>query len=504
MRHLTADELVTLGERFDVDVDADRAADLTGTVNAMLDDLDALDDLAPVADAPSPTGADPGARTWSDPVDDPHGAVAADCSVPPSAAGHLDGVAVGIKDVVAVAGVPMRCGSATMRGFVPATDATVVDRLRAAGAAITAKTACDEFAGSARGTTGHGAPITNPHDDERTAGGSSGGSAAAVASGRVDAALGTDTGGSVRIPASFCGVVGYKPTYGLVPLTGVVENTYTQDHVGTFTEGLDDAAALVAAMAGADESDPASLAAAGRSGYRVGGYRDAVADPPAPADLRIGVLAEGTGEGVADRVEERTDTAVDALADAGADVHTVSVPSFHDGRPIKNALSFVELATHWRDGAAPYRRGGVDETLQTGFARARAAASGELSDFYTSKLLAGAQVVDAHDGRPYVRAQAARERLRGAFEDALDGVDALLLPTMPDVAPRIDSVGDWSYDYARNTRAANVTRLPAVTVPNGRVAGLPVGLQLMGPAFDDARLLSVAAAVESTIRDGPS
>ena len=266
MRHLTADELVTLGERFDVDVDADRAADLTGTVNAMLDDLDALDDLAPVADAPSPTGADPGARTWRDPVDDPHGAVAADCSVPPSASGHLDGVAVGIKDVVAVAGVPMRCGSATMRGVVPATDATVVDRLRAAGAAITAKTACDEFAGSARGTTGHGAPITNPHDDERTAGGSSGGSAAAVASGRVDAALGTDTGGSVRIPASFCGVVGYKPTYGLVPLTGVVENTYTQDHVGTFTEGLDDAAALVAAMAGAAESDPARLAAARGSG----------------------------------------------------------------------------------------------------------------------------------------------------------------------------------------------------------------------------------------------
>jgi len=190
---------------------------------------------------------------------------------------------------------------------------------------------------------------------------------------------------------------------------------------------------------------------------------------------------------------------IDALEDAGADVHGVSVPSFHDGRPIKNALSFVELATHWRDGAAPYRRGGVDETLQTGFARARAAASGELSDFYTSKLLAGAQVVDAHDGRPYVRAQAARERLRAAFEDALDGVDALLLPTMPDVAPRIDSVGEWSYDYARNTRAANVTRLPAVTVPNGTASGLPVGLQLMGPAFDDARLLSVAAGVAATI-----
>ncbi|MFC6988564.1 amidase [Haloplanus sp. GCM10025708] len=502
MRNLTEAELVALGERFGIDVDADGAGAITDTVNGMLDDLDALDDLAIVDDAPSPTGADPGARTWADPVDDPHGAIAVDCTVSPATTGgSLAGVDVGVKDVIAVAGVPMRCGSATMRGFVPARDATVVDRLRAAGATITAKTACDEFAGSARGTTGHGAPITNPHDIDRTAGGSSGGSAVAVATGRVDAALGTDTGGSVRIPASFCGVVGYKPTYGLVPLTGVVENTYTQDHVGTFTDAVDDAATLLDAMAGVDDADPASLGAAGRANYRVGGYREAASDPPAVADVRIGVLDEGTGDGVADRVIERTEAATDALADAGAEVRSVSIDAFHAGRPIKNALSLVELATHWRDGAAPYRRGGVDETLQTGFARARAAASGELSDFYASKLLAGARVVEAHDGRPYVRAQAARERLRDAFESALDGVDALLLPTMPDVAPPLDDVDEWEYDYARNTRAANVTRLPAVTIPNGTAAGLPVGLQLMGAAFDDAHLLAVAEAAASTLAD---
>ena len=499
MRHLTEAELIALGERFGIDVDDARAAALTETVNAMLDDLDALDDLALVDDAPSPTGAAAGERTWSDPDGTPHGAVAVDCAVPPSATGHLDGVDVGVKDVIAVAGVPMRCGSATMRGFVPARDATVVDRLRAAGATVTAKTACDEFAGSARGTTGHGDPITNPHDDDRTAGGSSGGSAAAVAAGRVDAALGTDTGGSVRIPASFCGVIGYKPTYGLVPLTGVVENTYTQDHVGTFTDTVADAAALLDAMAGPDDADPASLGAAGRGSYRVGGYRDAVGEPPAVDDLEIGLLEEGLGDGVADGVADATAAAADRVDDAGAAVRPVSVESFHAGRPIKNALSFVELATHWRDGGAPYRRGGVDETLQTGFARARAAASGELSDFYTSKLLAGAQVVDAHDGRPYVRAQAARERLREAFESALADVDALLLPTMPDVAPPIADVADWEHDYARNTRAANVTRLPAVTIPDGTVDGLPVGLQLIGAGFDDAHLLAVADRVAATL-----
>ncbi|WP_248898113.1 amidase [Haloplanus halobius] len=499
MRTLSEAELVALGDRFGIPVDDERAADLTRTVNELLDGLDALAHSPLVDDAPSPTGAPPGERTWADPVDDPHSAVAVDCTVPPSADGHLAGVDVGVKDVVAVAGIPMRCGSATMRGFVPARDATVVDRLRGAGATIAAKTACDEFAGSARGTTGYGPPITNPYDDDRTAGGSSGGSAVAVATDRVDAALGTDTGGSVRIPAAFCGVVGYKPTYGLVPLTGVVENTYTQDHVGTFTDTVADAAALLGALAGADDADPASLAAAGRAGYRVGGYREAVAAPSEPAGIRIGVLDEGTGEGVADRVAERTMAAIDALADAGVDVRSVSVDSFHDARPIKNVLSFVELATHWRDGAAPYRRGGVDETLQTGFARARAGAGGELGDFYASKLLAGARVVEAHDGRPYVRAQAARERLRENFEAALAGVDALLLPTMPDIAPPVDAAADWEFDYARNTRAANVTRLPAVTLPNGTAAELPVGLQLVGSAFDDARLLSVAARVASVI-----
>lgn len=505
MRDVSADDLVNLGERFGVEIGDERAEELAPQVNTLLTDIDALDDVPTVGSAPSTTGTAPGGRRWREPADNPHGAITVDCHVPPSDnGGSLTDLEVGVKDVIAVAGIPMRCGSAVMRGFVPATDATVIDRLRADGATITAKTNLDEFAGSARGTTGNGPPITNPHDGNRTAGGSSGGSAAAVAAGLVDVALGTDTGGSVRIPASFCGVVGYKPTYGLVPLSGVVENTYTQDHVGTLTTDVADVARILESIAGSDDRDPASLQAAGRDGYRIGGYRDAVTDPPSLSEVRIGVLEEGIGDGVAAPVVKRTESTIDRLVDAGADVERISVDHFHAGRPIKNALSVVELATHWRDGAAPYRRGGVDETYQAGFARAASSASVELDDFYASKLLAGARIVEAHNGRPYIRAQAAREVLRREFDVALEEFDALLLPTMPNVAPRVENADDWSYDYARNTRAANVTRLPAITLPDGTLRDLPFGLQLVGPAFADADLLGVATSVEPLLDGFPA
>jgi amidase/aspartyl-tRNA(Asn)/glutamyl-tRNA(Gln) amidotransferase subunit A len=494
MRQLSTDELVRLGREFGVDVGETEAEALCEQVNGMLASLDAIDDL-PVWS--SGDDDETGARTWREPEDDPHNALAVECHVPPTGEGLLDGTSVGIKDIVAVAGVPMECGSATMRGYVPRIDATVVDRVRAAGAVITAKTNLDEFAGSARGTTSRDSPIRNPHDPERTAGGSSGGSAVAVANEQVDVALGTDTGGSIRIPASFCGVVGVKPTYGLVPISGIVENTYTQDHVGPLSTTVAESARVLEAMAGKDPTDPGSMAAAGRDDYRVGEFVSAVENAPEVADLAVGVLEEGFGDGVAPAVEERTDAALDAVEDAGASVTPVSVEEFEFGPAIKNILSFTELATHWRAGGAPYRRGGVvDEGYQAALARRANSSSGELSAFYRSKLLAGAQLVDAHDGRHYVRAQAAREPVLEAFTDAFEDVDVLAMPTMPDVAPPLADAADPGFDYARNTRIADVTRLPAVTLPNGDVDGLPVGFQLMGPLFGDDHLLAAAASVE--------
>ena len=497
MRSLTTDEVVALGDRFGVPVDDAEADAVREGVNGFLASLEGLEDLP--LPAREPAGPE---RTWREPGDDPHNALAVACDVrPPADAGTaLDGLAVGVKDIIAVAGVPMQCASDVMEGYVPTADAAVVERLLAAGATVAAMTNCDEFAASASGTTPRDGPTTNPHDPERTAGGSSGGSAVAVATGRVDAALGTDTGGSIRVPASFCGVVGVKPTHGLVPLHGVVENTYTQDHVGPLAPSVAVAARVLDALAGPDDRDPASLQAAGRPGYRHGGCADAVADPPSPEGLTLGVLDPGFGDGVAGAVVERTVAALDRLEDAGATLSPVDVEGFEHGPAVKNALSVTELAAHWRAGGAPYRRGGVvDLDYQAALAERIADDAGALGPYYKQKLLAGASVIADGRGLPYTRAQAARETLRERFEAALDGVDALVLPTTPDVAPRVEDAADPGFDSVRNTRAADVTRLPAVSLPNGALDGLPVGFQLVGEAFGEASLLGAAAAVEAVL-----
>lgn len=489
MRQLSTAELVELGSAFGIPVDDVEAARVTEQVNAMLAELDTLEHLSV---APSKQVSH---RSWQSPSDDSYNALVVECEVGPDGGdeGLLVGSRIGVKDIIAVAGVPMQCGSAVMRGFVPGADAPVVERLIEEGATITAKTNLDELAASARGNTGFDGPVRNPEDPERTAGGSSGGSAAAVASDRVDIAIGTDTGGSIRIPASFCGVVGYKPTYGLIPLTGVVENTYTQDHIGPLARTVEEIARFLEAASGSDPRDPASLQAAGREGYTVGGYLQAVAEPPSMSSVTIGVLEEGFGEGVADPVRESTRDIIDTLESASAEIRNVSVPEFRFGKAIKNILSFTELAAHWRDGGATYRRGGVvDEGYQVGLANRIDASSAELGEFYKSKLLAGARIIEGRAGRPYTRAEAGREVLRETVDDILDGVDVVALPTMPDVAPLLENADDPGFDYARNTRLANVTRLPAITLPVGSVEGLPIGFQLVSGAFNDAKLLGIA------------
>ncbi|MEF8820026.1 MAG: amidase family protein [Haloferacaceae archaeon] len=497
MDALSHDELARLAAEFGVGLPDAQAETVRDLVNDFLEPLGGVEELPTPADESGHNGE----RSWRTPApgDDPYNAVVHRCDVPPARDGPLSGTEVGVKDIVSVAGVPMECGSQVMRGHVPGRDATAVARLRAAGARVTATLACDEFAGSARGTTGSGGPVRNPHDPERTASGSSGGSAVAVAEGTVDVALGSDTGGSIRMPAAACGVVGLKPTHGLVPLAGVVENTYTQDHLGPLAGAVADCARTLDAVAGKTPEDPGSMVAAGHDDYRVGGCAEAAADSPAAADLALGVLEDGFGDGVRDEVAARTEAAVDRLEDAGASVERVSVPYYDRTPVVKNLLSFSELAAHWRAGGAPYRRGGVVDPGYQDALRARTRAHADrLGPFYRSKLLAGAHLL-ARGGRLYTRAQAAREVVRESFEDALDGLDALVAPAMPDVAPRIEDAADPGFDWSRNTRPADVTRQPAISLPNGHVEGMPVGLHLQSEAFTERRLVGVAARVEATL-----
>ncbi|AUV80786.1 hypothetical protein C2R22_03220 [Salinigranum rubrum] len=502
LRRVSGEDVRRLADLYRFDVSRDESTALASAVNDRLDDeLDRLYEI-PVDDSV----ANPGERTWREPTD-PYNALSVACHVPPTP-GHgelLADTTLGLKDLIAVAGVPMQCGSAVMQGFVPSGDATVTARLRAAGATITAKTNLDEFAGGGRGRSFRGL-VRNPVDAERIAGGSSGGSAAAVAADIVDAALGTDTGGSIRKPAAFCELVGLKPTYGLVPLTGVVENTYTLDHVGPIASTVEDAATVLEAIAGTDSADPASMAAAGDEQYQTGGYRDAVRSPPPVSDLRLGVATQGLDDDIDETVAARHRHALDELEDAGATLTEVALPFLDQVKHVKNVLSYVELAAYWRDGGAAVRRGGVQNTADhLGFARRARTANGELNEFYRGRLLTGARLATAHDGRHYVRALAARETVREELGARLDGVDAVLTPTVPRLAPLVEDARDSGVDYdgvegaqygfGRYTKIANVSGAPALTLPNRVDAGPAVGLQLLGSRFDEATLLGVARSV---------
>lgn len=504
---VSAAEIRHLAELYGLKVSDGEATALATSVTDRLDDsLDRIYEI-PVRDEPT----DPGERRWREPTDE-YNALSVECHVPPAPdhTGLLDGVSAGLKDIISVAGVPMQCASGVMHGHVPSGDATVAHRLRAAGATIDAKTNLDEFAGGGQGKSFLGL-IRNPTDEDRIAGGSSGGSAAAVAANLVDVALGTDTGGSVRKPAAFCGLVGLKPTYGLVPLTGVIENTYTIDHVGPITKTVDDAARVLEAIAGKDRQDPASMAAAGEDDYSVGGYLEAVRSAPAIDDVRLGVATQGLTDNIDATVAERHRHALDALEDAGATLEDVTVPYLDETRILKNALSYIELASYWRDNGAPVRRGGVGNTLdQLAFARRARAANHELNDFYRSRLLTGALLMTAHHGRHYTRAQAARDTVRTALESELAPYDAIVTPTVPELAPSLESVRDPAFDYdgldgafgyGRYTKIANVTGVPAVTVPNESESGPAVGMQLLGSRYDEGGILGVARRIEETVVD---
>ena len=502
---ITDTDVRELGRRWGLNVGQSETADLVEQINNRL-----ADDLDAVYDIPIEVGSDNlGIRPWSEGTDE-YNAIRIDCHVPPTEEhdGALDGLEVGLKDVIQVAGVPMQCGSKVMEGHIPSTDATVTKRLRHAGATITAKTTLDEFAGGGRGRTSRGL-VGNPRDTDRIAGGSSGGSGAAVAAGLVDMALGTDTGGSTRKPAAFCGLVGLKPTYGLISLRGIIENTYSLDHVGTITQNVSDAASMLEAVTGKDEADPASMMAAGEDKYRVGGYVDAVASSPDATNLEIGVATQGLTDDIDETVSSRHETAIDELRSAGASITEIELPYLDQTKPLKNLISYTELAAYWRDRGMSLRRGGVVPPAdRTSFARRAEASNDELNNFYRSRILTGAHLADVHDGRHYTRARAARATVRDALETQLADFDVIVTPTVPKLAPKVKHIEDPSFDYdglksefgyGRYTKIANVTGTPAVTIPNKVETGPAVGLQLLGSWFDERTLLGAAQVVFETV-----
>ncbi len=406
--------------------------------------------------------------------------------------GPLHGIPVALKDNMVTRGLETTCSSQILAGYVPPYDATVVDRLRAAGAVITGKTNLDEFAmGSSTENSAYG-PTRNPWDTERVPGGSSGGAAAVVAAGSALAALGSDTGGSIRQPAALCGVVGVKPTYGLVSRYGLVAFASSLDQIGPITRDVADAADVLAAIAGHDPDDATS--------YRgdvpdIAGSLDA-----GPAGLRVGVVEEISGDGIDPGVLAGFRAAVDALAGAGAQVEELSLPAAGYGLSAYYLIAPAEASANLArfDGVRYGLR--VDgATTEEMMARTRAAGFGPEVQ---RRILLGTYALSAgYYDAFYGQAQKVRTLIARDFEAAFSRVDVLVSPTSPTTAFRLgDRTDDPLAMYLSDVCAvpANLAGIPAVSVPVGLdERGLPIGFQVMAPALGEEVLFRAAAAVEA-------
>lgn len=407
--------------------------------------------------------------------------------------GPLAGVPVGLKDIFLTRDLPTTCGSRILEGYRPPYDATVVTRLRAAGAVILGKQNMDAFAmGSSNENSAFGA-VHNPWGLDRTPGGSSGGSAAAVAAGHCFGALGTDTGGSIRQPAALCGVVGLKPTYGRVSRFGVVAFASSLDQPGPLARTVRDAAALFEACAGPDPHDATSADVPLPVGLEA---------MPRDADLagvRLGVPAEYFGEGLEPGVAAATQAALDRLRDLGAELVDVHLPHARYGVAAYYLVATAEASSNLArfDGVRyGLRRPGADLAAMYGATRDAGFGLEVKRRIMLGTYALSAGYYDAY----YRKASQARTLVRRDFDEALDTVDAIVTPVSPTTAFRLgERVDDPLAMYLADvfTIGCNLAGLPGLSVPCGfDEAGLPVGLQLIGRAFDEATLLRVAASYE--------
>jgi amidase len=409
---------------------------------------------------------------------------------------------------VCVAGLPMMNGTVALEGYVPEVDATLVTRILEAGGTILGKAVCESLCFSGGSHTSDSGPVRNPYDPSRSAGGSSSGSAALVAAGEVDMAIGGDQGGSVRIPSCWCGTYGLKPTYGLVPYTGVFPIELTLDHAGPIARSTADAALLLEAIAGADGLDP----------------RQSLAPRPAPyvqalsgnvRDLRIGIVAEGFGWSrlSAPDVDEAVRDAANQFSSLGCTVRTISIPWHRDGPNVWTPIA-VEGATALMvagNSMGTNWKGHYTTSLLDVYAHGRPSRARDLSETVKMTVLAGQYMLDAYHGRYYAKAQNLARPLAAAYNAALADVDLLAMPTLPLKATPIPAPDASLEEYVAralemivNTCPFDVTGHPAMNVPCAMSDGMPIGMMLVGRWGDDATVLRAADAFERNVFRPPA
>jgi aspartyl-tRNA(Asn)/glutamyl-tRNA(Gln) amidotransferase subunit A len=406
--------------------------------------------------------------------------------------GLLAGIPIGIKDVICTQGVPTTCGSKILQQFVPPYNATVMEKLIEAGAVMVGKTNCDEFAmGSSTENSAYGVTY-NPWDLERVSGGSSGGSAAAVAAGECVATLGSDTGGSIRQPASFCGVFGIKPTYGLVSRYGLIAYGSSLDQIGPFTRTVEDAAILLNAIAGYDPRDSTSLK------VDIPDYTQCLKSDI--KGLKVGLIKETLGEGIDSDVKQSISEAMQQLKDLGAEFHEISCPNFRYGLASYYLIATSEASSNLArfDGVKYGYRSSDAENLLEMYNETRAAGFGAE---VKRRIMLGTYALSAgYYDAYYLKAQKVRTLIKQDFDQAFEQVDVLVCPTAPTPAFKVGENSDDPLSLYLGdimTITINLAGVPALSIPCGfNTQGLPIGLQMIGNVLQEETILKLAYAYE--------
>jgi len=404
----------------------------------------------------------------------------------------LAGVPVGIKDVMVTRGVRSTAGSKILGNYIPPYDCTAVSRLEAAGAVMLGKLNCDEFAMGSSNENSAWRPVRNPRDLTRVPGGSSGGAAAAVAADMAVATLGSDTGGSIRQPASFCGVVGLMPTYGRVSRYGLIAFASSLDHIGPLTKTVKDAAMVLRTIAGRDPMDSTSADVP---------VPDYVAELEKPIHgLRVGIAKEYFGEGLDAEVKSAVEAAIQNLAGFGCEIVPVSLPHTKYAIPTYYIIATAEASANLArfDGVRYGYRAAGTRTLADMYRRSRDQGFGPE---VKRRIMLGTYVLSAgYYDAYYLKAQKVRTLLARDFEEAFKKVDAIVTPTSPTPAFKLgEKVDDPLAMYLADiyTVTADLAGIPGISIPCGETKEkLPIGLQILGKHFDEATILRLAHAYE--------
>lgn len=408
--------------------------------------------------------------------------------------GDLAGIPVAIKDNISTEGLKTTCGSKILNNYIPPYDATVIKNLKGAGAIIVGKTNLDEFAMGSSTENSAFHTTRNPWDLERVPGGSSGGSAAAVASYQVPYSLGSETGGSVRQPAAFCGVVGLKPTYGLVSRYGLIAFASSLDQIGPFTRDVEDCALVMNTLASHDKLDSTSVEIE-KIDYTKNLKKDI-------KGLKIGIPKEYMGEGISSEVREKIEETIKLFKDLGAEVEEMSLPYSEYGLETYYILAPSEASSNLArfDGVRYGQRVENYDSVEELFTKTRSEGFGEE---VKRRIMMGTYCLSSgYYDAYYKKAQQVRTLIKEDFDKAFDKYDVIISPTTPSTAFKIGEKSDNPLEMYLSdilTVSVNIAGIPAISIPCGMANNMPVGLQIIGKAFDEAKILNVAYNIEKKL-----